>query len=192
MVVANERVFDIKCYLYSLSIYISTTVSRNNGDAEWHICTAHTHSHISRESNEWKRASLRCGTRQANVWMNKWTNERRASCVHMSIKYAYLYTFYNHQPPSCWHLDTNRGNGGVVFGWYVDVYSSGSSSSVRMMLVNRLIFEYVGWCVLASVWRCVGLLFLSRLLAGLVAHSSQSCPFVVRLSGRIIDDFLTV
>lgn len=50
--------------------------------------------------------------KQASDNVNEQMNER-ASCVCVCVcayvyQYEYLYTFYNHQPPSCWHLVFSR------------------------------------------------------------------------------------
>lgn len=66
-----------------------------------------------------------------------------------------------------------------------------------MMLMNRLIFEYVGSYASVCVCFCVGVYVLACAIHPVyslvwVVHSNSVVPFVVRLSGRIIDDFLTV
>lgn len=68
-----------------------------------------------------KREQERYVQNKASNNVNEQMNERatripfRASCVCLCVcvcayvyQYEYLYTFYNHQPPSCWHLVFSR------------------------------------------------------------------------------------
>lgn len=129
--------------------------------------------------------------------MSEWTNERTSTehpvCICLSNTHICIrFITISHQVAD---ISSFRGNGGVVFGWYVDVYSSCSSSgSVRMMLVNRLIFEYVGWCACVCVCVCVGLLLLSHSLVPFgrsVDSVMPVCRQVIRPNNRRFFDCIT-
>lgn len=128
---------------------------------------------------------------------NEWTNEQaievcergtsiefersiQASCVHMSINTHICIRFItiSHQVAD---ISSFRGKEGVVFGWYVDVCSSNgngndSGGSYCQCTSDARQSWFFGKNILSTMW-CL-----------------LSCSFspVVRLSGRIIDDFLTV
>lgn len=170
--------------------YISTTVSRNNGDAEWHICT-----YRGRAMREKEQArDVKQGKR-----MSEWTNERTSDehpvCICLSNTHICIrFITISHQV-----ADISTQIEGMEAWFLADMlmFTAATAAAAAALCEWCLWIDWFsnmsdGVCLRLCLCGCVGLLFLSHLLVGLVVQSSQSCPFVVRLSGRIIDDFLTV